>query len=307
MTHVFLSILPIFMVMALGFILQQQGMLNGGFVKTANNLVFRVCLPVLLFHKISHASFTGKLPILTVIVMIGAMILVLVIGLPVAIRLTGNRKRAGTLIMNAFRGNFAYLGLPVSFYLFGDEGLTLASLFLAVLVPVVNTLAVITLNIGAAAELKIWVLARSTVLNPLFLACVLGLTWLLTGLPIPGPVDEALSILAPVTLPLALLCIGAGLTPGGIGFTRWPVISGTMIKLVVLPALGLGWILLRGGPVLLADRIMMVMLASPSALVNYVMSDTMGGDPELSTGIIIQTTVGSVITYVFWMSVIGMA
>ena len=70
MTHVFLSILPIFMVMTLGFVLQQMGILNGGFVKTANNLVFRVCLPVLLFHKISHASFTGRLPILTAVVMV---------------------------------------------------------------------------------------------------------------------------------------------------------------------------------------------------------------------------------------------
>lgn len=306
MLHVFSSILPIFIVMALGVALRRGGILQENFVKSANNLVFRVCLPILLFYKISHARLNGPLPLVEAGIMIAAMGLLFAVLFPLTAILTGDRRTAGTLAMNAFRGNFAYLGLPVSYYLFGDPGLTTASLFLAVLVPVVNTLAVISLNMGAAARLKLKPLVKSTVLNPLFVACVLGLAWLLLPLPLPGPVDESLSIIAPITLPLALLCIGAGLKWADMGLNRKRVWVGALAKLLVLPALGFAWLWFRGGPIELADRIMMIMLASPSALVNYVMADAMDGDPDLSTGIIIFTTVGSVFTYVFWMSLTGM-
>ncbi len=306
MLHVFTSILPIFLVMALGFVLRRVGILEADFVKSANNLVFRVCLPILLFHKISHARLDGELPLVEAGIMILAMGLVFAVLFPLTAIMTGERRTAGTLAMNAFRGNFAYLGLPVSYYLFGDAGLTMASLFLAVLVPVVNTFAVISLNMGAAARLKLKPLVKSTLLNPLFVACVLGLAWLLLPLPLPGPVEESLSIIAPVTLPLALLCIGAGLKWADMGLNRKRVWMGSLVKLLVLPALGFCWLLFRDGPVELADRIMMIMLASPSALVNYVMADAMDGDPDLSTGIIIFTTIGSVFTYVFWMSMVGL-
>ena len=133
---------------------------------------------------------------------------------------------------------------------------------------------------------------------------MLGLAAGWMDVPIPGPIDRGMSIIAQMTLPLALLCIGAALKLDRIGLDRPALWIGVVLKLLMLPGLGWLWIIIRGGDILLPDRIMMVMLAAPAALVNFVMADSMEGDAELSTGIIVITTIGSVMGYVCWMSLL---
>jgi len=49
-----------------------------------------------------------------------------------------------------------------------------------------------------------------------------------------------------------------------------------------------------------------VMAASPSATVNYILAATMGGDVDSTSGTIVITTLLSIFTYVFWLSRLGL-
>jgi len=305
MIRIVTSIIPIFTVIFLGTALRRFSIIDDSFVKTANRLIFYICLPVLLFHKISTASLGQTVQWFPITIILAAILTVSILAFLLAKTLRWPLKTAGTLAINSFRGNFAYMALPVCYYTLGNQGLVIGSVFMGVLIPFVNTLAVISFTIGGTKQFRIRPIFTSTLLNPLFLACVLGLTASLINLHLPATADKTLSIISQVTLPLALLCIGGGIRFRSIGWFHPRLWVGTAFKLLLLPFLGYLALKLTATPILLPEQVMIVMLSSPSALVNYVMADQMNGDPDLSTGIIILTTIGSVFTFVFWLHIVG--
>jgi len=52
---------------------------------------------------------------------------------------------------------------------------------------------------------------------------------------------------------------------------------------------------------------MIILLAAPAATVNYVLSATMGGDTDLANGIIMTTTVVSIISFIVWLHLLGIS
>ncbi len=306
MIRIITSIIPIFAVIFLGTGLRRFGLIDDSFVKTANRLIFYICLPILLFHKISTASLGQTVQWLPISMMLAAILSVSIIAFLLAKALRWPLKTGGTLAVNSFRGNFAYMALPVCYYTLGNPGLVIGSVFMGVLIPFVNTLAVISFTIGGAKRFHFRPVLTSTLLNPLFVACILGLAASLIQLHLPVSIDKTLAIISQVTLPLALFSIGGGIRFRSMGWFHPRLWIGSVFKLLLLPFLGYLALKLTATPILLPEQVMIVMLASPSALVNYVMADQMNGDPELSTGIIILTTIGSILTFVFWLHIVGL-
>lgn len=306
MIRIVTSIIPIFAVIFLGTALRRFTLIDDSFVKSANRLIFYICLPVLLFHKISTASLSETVQWVPISTMLAAILSVSILTFLLAKTLRWPLKTGGTLAVNSFRGNFAYMALPICYYTLGDQGLVIGSVFMGVLIPFVNTLAVLSFTIGGAKRFRFRPIITSTLLNPLFLACVLGLAASLIHLSLSAPVDKTLAIISQVTLPLALFSIGGDIRFHSMGWLRPHLWIGTVFKLLLLPFLGYLALKLIGTPIQLQEQVMIVMLASPSALVNYVMADQMNGDPELSTTIIILTTIGSIFTFTFWLHVVGL-
>jgi len=148
------SIIPIFAVIFLGTTLRRFGLIDDSFVKTANRLIFYICLPVLLFHKISTASLNQTIRWLPIDIMLTAILSVSILAFLLAKAFHWPLKTGGTLAVNSFRGNFAYMALPVCYYTFGDQGLVIGSVFMGVLIPFVNTLAVISFTIGGTKRFR---------------------------------------------------------------------------------------------------------------------------------------------------------
>ena len=65
MIDIVLIVLPVFLIIALGFSLKGTGLLNDSFIVQLNRLVYYVALPALFFYKIGTADFSasfGKAP-----------------------------------------------------------------------------------------------------------------------------------------------------------------------------------------------------------------------------------------------------
>ena len=56
-TDIINIVLPVFSVIALGWLLRRIGLIDSTFLKQTNRLVYYVCLPLLLFYKIGSADF----------------------------------------------------------------------------------------------------------------------------------------------------------------------------------------------------------------------------------------------------------
>jgi predicted permease len=106
-----------------------------------------------------------------------------------------------------------------------------------------------------------------------------------------------------MALPLALLIIGGSLKTASTRRIQLVGVS-TIMKLLVLPLTG--FLIFRYLGVGTAQtETAVILLASPSATVTYVMASEMGGKPELAATAVTVSTVVSIITYTLWIAVIG--
>jgi hypothetical protein len=220
-------------------------------------------------------------------------------------RLLGlHASRVGTFIQAAFRGNLAFIGLPVVFFAFsdgsgaGEDAQAIAALSIGPIVVIYNVVAVVALlasehRLGRAAIRKMLV---GIATNPLLIACVVGivLAWLkaATGLAMPAFLERGLEVAGQFALPLALLGVGGAIVSTPVKGQVVPAIFAGLIKLAVGPALGLAFGLLFAADAK-AIGIAMVLLTCPTAVASYVLVEQLNGDEALAASSIVLSTLGS--------------
>lgn len=145
------AVLPIVLLILLGYALKRFKFFNENFVKMGNKFVFKVCLPCMLFVNIydsmdSFADIRWDV-VLYAVIMICA---IFALGLLTAVLTTKQNKRRGVILQCSFRSNFAIIGLTLVDRLGGDTGI--AGIVSAFSIPVFNILAVVALSVFTGRE-----------------------------------------------------------------------------------------------------------------------------------------------------------
>jgi len=292
-------VLPVFSVVALGWLLRRWGLIDAAFLKQTNRLVYYVCLPLLLFYKIGTADFFTNFNGHLILGSIAAVTITFIVSyLYTVIRNYPNNAR-GVFSQGAFRGNIAYVGLAITLNAYGETGLTKAGILMGFLVPFLNLYAIFALlwphrGDGEQRGASFWV--RQIALNPLILASFLGILWSFLDLPIPLVLDRSLKIATGMTLPLALLAIGGGFSVERLRGDLVKAFLASGAKLLWMPALAA--LLLSALGVKGMDLGIGVLIAgTPAATANYIMADQLKGDAELAGTIVMLSTLLSAVTY----------
>ena len=125
--------------------------------------------------------------------------------------LTKDNAKCGVMLQGFFRANFAILGIPLVSYICGNQTSGLASLMVAVVIPVFNILAVIALEVfrGGNSKLNILKLLRGVVTNPLIVGCVIGLVVFALDLKLPSVIEKSVKDIASMATPLSIIALGA--------------------------------------------------------------------------------------------------
>ena len=304
MIHILQIVTPVFIVLLLGWFIRRINLIDGDFIRTANRLIFNVCLPVLLFYKISAADLRAVFSVNHLLIMLTAIVIIFVISYSAA-KLFKMGNSAGTFSMNSFRGNYAYMGLPVSAYAYGDPGLIIGSVLMAFIVPSVNLASVTALSMSMSSGRSFKPFLKNTLLNPLAIACLLGLaaSWLELGF--PTFIDRSLAIISGVTLPLALFCVGGSMTKEQMTGGFAPSIATSAIKLILMPLTVFAILKLTGMEFTTTSKTLVIMLSAPTATVNYVMASQMQGDAPLAGSTIVISTLLSIFTFSMWLFILG--
>jgi len=161
-----------------------------------------------------------------------AYTLLIFVGARVVLRGYKGEGRKEILVMNMVMGNVTFVGLPFISFFFGVWGVRLAILFSVVQDFFIWSLCyyMFSQKGGLKQTLK-------TVLNPCFVAIALG--FVLAGLerPLPAFAVAPLGMLAVMTVPLALLCIGSMLAQntGLLRLIDRDVVLSLSLKAFVLP------------------------------------------------------------------------
>ncbi len=286
MTALLLALWPLFALIVAGYFLRLRTFPNEAFWPGAERLNYFILFPALLFNSLASAPLDNPaLPRLAAAVMLALglawcalLIFKRLCGWPAA--------RFGALTQGALRFN-TYLGLAAVGSLFGKEGLALAALMLALMVPTVNIMSVWALTAERGVSMRSLLLPIMK--NPLILACLAGALVNLSGLGLPGGSDRLLGLLAAASLPLGLLCVGAALKPQELGGEIPALGWNSALRLLVVPLLAYAVARLLGLPEM-ETTILVLFFALPTAPTAYVLTRQLGGDSHLMAGIITLQT-----------------
>ncbi len=300
MTPILAALLPIFALIALGAGLRRIGFPGDGFWYPLERLIYFLLFPALLVDRLSRAPIDSLALGPTVAAIVAAVLLLSVVSLWLGRALGFTGPVRAVVFMGATRFN-TYVGLAAAGALYGSEGLTLAAMVLAIWVPLVNLLSVMVLaGLGERRVARRALLA--VILNPLIIACAIGIALALSGQGLPPVPGRIVASLAGAALPLGLLAVGAGLDLGGIRGRVSPLMVASVCKLALLPAA-----MLLAMPVLaidgLAAAVLLLFAALPGSPAAYLMARQMGGDAPLMAAIVTLTTLVSAATLPLWLAI----
>ena len=299
----FEAIAPIFILMLLGYVFKCLRVADKKGFDLINKLVFKAFLPVLLFYNIyktetASGVFDPRLIIFTII----GILFVFVAGYFSVFFLSKENRKRGVMLQGFFRANYAILGIPLVSYICGEEARGLASLMVAVIVPMFNILAVIALERfrEGSNKLNFPELIKGVIKNPLIIGCAIGLLFFALDLKLPYVIEKSVSDISSIATPLAIIALGAGFEFSGIrGYAREIAIV-VIARLVIIPLIILSAAIMIGftGE---AIACLLITFGGPIAVSSFSMSQQMGGDEKLSAQVIVISSALCLFTLFLWI------
>ena len=288
---VVLSIAPIFIVIILGHLLRRKGVPNAEFWNLNDKLVYWVLMPALLFHKTSSIDISFQLLGSYSVVILGGFFAAMLFGL-LSARLAGLPNALGSSVMQGAARHNTFIALSIADRVFGADGLALAALATALLIPVTN-LTVVPLMVILNQQDRSGGVVRAVLndlgRNPLLLAVAAGLSFNLIGANNVPILHETTRILGNAALPVVLMCVGANLRWNVMETSMTPLALSILGKLIIFPVVTV-FLSLQLGLSNLEIYVALLFAAAPTASSAYTLARQMGGDaPVMAAITTIQT------------------
>jgi len=307
MTALIAGVVPVFLLIAIGYGLKKSDFLPDAAWRPIEKLSINLLYPGFLIPAIWDADLSGSSAgaaggaAVTAVLIVGALT---VLAKPLL-------KIDDPAFTSVFQGTIrwnSFVFLPVIQAAFGAEGLALAAVMIACIIPVTNISCVAVLAHWGGDQRGVSPLAltQAMLANPILVACLTGLALNFMDVPpIPG-ISDTLKLLGAAALPLGLIVAGAGLSFAEVARRKWTVAGVTLVKLGIMPPLMWGLCILYGGDEL-AQGTALLCGAAPGAAAAYLLARQMGGDAPLMAGIVALTTVGSAVSIPVLLALFHMA
>jgi malonate transporter and related proteins len=298
MAVVIAALLPVFLLIVLGFVLKRTLMRLDTQWHGLERLTYYVLFPTLLIQTLVKADLSS-VPVAGVggALMLSALAMSL---LCLALRPLFSRWNIdGPAFTSIFQGATrwqTFVALAISSNLFGHTGLALASVAMVAIIPLVNVFSVTVLAHYAAPEKQsLRTIVMTVLTNPLIWACAIGLAVNVTHLPLPQVWHDVAEALGRSSLGIGLLVTGAGLQLAGMFRPSLATSITVFLKLILMPVLGVAlalWFGISGSSLVIVT----VCSAVPTSSSAYVLARQMGGDAPLLAQIIALQTILAAVT-----------
>ena len=299
--------LPLFLMIAVGYVVRLTGLLNESSVFQMNRVIFTVFLPMLVFENIYSIdidtlwyNFDSRM----LIYALAGVTLQFLIALCLAFLSEKDNSRRGVVLQGMFYGNFVLFGIPVCNALFGENAAGPASLLVAVILPLYYILAVISLELFRGGHPSFFRILKGIFTNPLILASIAGILCLVFRIRLPRILSVTVSNLASIAAPLAFVILGASFSFRKIGDSVKSLCLALGVKLLFFPVFFLLLAVLLGfrGSAL---AVLLVVFASPVAVSSFTMAQQMDGDESLAGQLVIFSSLLSIGTMFLFIFLLG--
>ena len=306
------SLLPVVLLIAMGYISGRAGWIRSEASKDLSNLVFMVLTPALLFRTMStvHVEQLNFKPVAMYFVAAALLFAAMLLW-------QGATRRAAVLALAATFSNTVMIGVPLVSLAYGEAGLVMLFTLISVHALVLLTLATVVLELAVAREqaakdsgaprhMALTVLAamRNGIIHPVPLPILVGLAFAQTGLVIPALLDKPLLLLSNAFGPIALVLVGVTLTQVRVGEHLLAALRLALIKNLAFPALValLSWSFGLSG---LALSVMIVAASMPIGANVFLFSQRYEVAQELVTASVAVSTVLALLTVSLVMAWLG--
>ena len=306
------SIIPIIVIIALGYILQLKGWFSESFGPNLSRLIMSVALPVSIFVSVLKYLTVDKLISLSggLLYTFGAFALTYVFGF-LAVKVFGVRAgRRGTMINTFVNANTIFIGLPLNVALFGDDALPYFLIYY-----ITNTISTWTLGVyivttdSVGGEKKKGTKFDWKKLLPApLVGFLIALVFLVLRIPVPTFAGNTLTYIGNIVTPLSLIYIGIILAKAGlksIHFDKDTVV--TIVGRFILAPVIMYVLLYFTGKSLPPKEFntFVIQSAAPALAVLPILASQGDGDVEFSTNVVTISTVLFVVVVPVVMTLLG--
>ena len=306
------AVLPLIICMAAGYLFRRTKLVDEGFCRKCNTFCFKTFLPLMIFMNVYNSDLESAVQPGAFLFAAAAVLVIFAAAFLIIPRIVkkGSVDSAGSpvsaasrqavLIQCIFRSNFVIFGYQVVANVYGAGQAAVASLMAAIVVPLYNVLAVITLEYFTNSKNGLRPVILGIIKNPLIIGAVAALLFKLSGLTLPAPLYTGLSDMAGMATPLALVVLGGTFHFDALRRNAGALAIGTLGKIVVAPlvmvpiAAAFGF---RDANLLS----LVIVFASPAAVNSYTMAAAYGHDPELAGQLVVVTSVLSMVSVFGWI------
>ena len=300
------AVLPLIICMAAGYLFRRTKLVDEGFCRKCNTFCFKTFLPLMIFMNVYNSDLESAVQPGAFLFAAAAVLVIFAASfllIPRIVRqgsVDSAASRQAVLIQCIFRSNFVIFGYQVVANVYGAGQAAVASVMAAIVVPLYNVLAVITLEYFTNSKNGLRPVILGIIKNPLIIGAVAALLFKLSGLTLPAPLYTGLSDMAGMATPLALVVLGGTFHFDALRRNAGALAIGTLGKIVVSPlvmvpiAAALGF---RDANLLS----LVIVFASPAAVNSYTMAAAYGHDPELAGQLVVVTSVLSMVSVFGWI------
>ncbi len=298
MAAILFNLIPVFALIALGWGIARLKLFSESFWPELEKLTYYILFPALLIHRLANANFASlslsdaAIPVITALAVTSLATFIWQFLFKV------DAADFTSVYQGAIRFN-TYLALASVNALTGDEGLIIAAVVIAILIPMINLLcvSVFQLMLHRQSSNPYW---KTLATNPLILGCLIGIGLNLSQIELPLVVMEWLGMLGKTALPLGLIAVGVGIKVRQMGHHWLSLISASAFKFIAMP-LGflLGAILLDANS--LITEVLIIIAAQPTASSAYILARQLGGNTTLMANIISSQTLIAIFSIPLWL------
>ncbi len=297
------ALLPVILIVAVGWGLAERKFIPDEAWRAFERLVYFLFFPALIINVLAKASFE-KVPVGMALTFIIAQIVLGLSGLLARGSERDNQSRnprKGSIIQSNVRWN-TFIGLSIAGAMFGEEGLALMALAVAILTSFANVISVWALTHYSenkdGEKPRIWLdMSR----NPLILACIAGIVLNLLGIAPSGVVEQSLDLLGQATIALGLLIVGAAIDVQSFRRAGSTTLIWSAVRLLCMPVVAF-IVSMVFDLSELELAVVIVATATPTASSGYILARQLGGDATLSANLIAVQSVAAIVTMpVFYM------
>ncbi|MBR3640778.1 MAG: AEC family transporter [Oscillibacter sp.] len=297
------TVLPMFLVVGLGFLAKQRGWVTPPALRQFNLLGFRLFLPCYLFRAIYESEWGERVDTRLALATVTALLVVLALAFAAVLAVEKRRNYRGVMIQSIYQSNFIVMGLPLITAVFGNADASYVPLVIAIVIPMFNVLAVVVLEIFRGEKSGFRGTLVQIFKNPLVVGALAALACKLLRVPLDRfpPLMSAVSALAQASTPLLLFILGASFDFASLRGDRFQITFTAVARLVAAPLAALA---VGRAFALPAEQLAVLMSAfiSPTGSAVFPMAQQMGGNERLAAGTILFTTACSFVTMSLWIA-----